>query len=104
MLESLKLIKSFPNETLIYCGHEYTESNLEFACSLTPNDQNLSSKLKEIKKLRKKGIPSIPTNLDIEKKMNPFLRVDETKFRKSAGLIGGDIENFRTIRKMKDLF
>ena len=104
MWKSLKLIKSFPNETLVYCGHEYTESNLKFAINLTPNDQDLSSKFKEIKNLRNKGIPSIPTKLGIEKKMNPFLRVDERKFIKDTGLTGEDIENFKKIRKMKDAF
>ncbi len=104
MWESLKLIKSFPNETLIYCGHEYTESNLEFAISLTPDDQNLSSKFEEVKKLRKKGMPSIPSRLNIEKKMNPFFRVSEKKFKKSVGLMGDDVESFKKIRKMKDIF
>ena len=104
MLESLKLIKSFPNETLVYCGHEYTESNLEFAISLTPDDQVLSSKFREIKKLRNKGNPSVPSKLEIEKKINPFLRVNDKKFKEDTGLIGEELENFKKIRKMKDEF
>ena len=104
MLESLKLIKSFPNKTLVYCGHEYTESNLEFAISLTPNDQVLSSKLREIKKLRNRGNPSVPSKLEIEKKINPFLRVNDKKFKEDTGLIGEELENFKKIRKMKDEF
>lgn len=104
MLESLKLIKSFPNETLVYCGHEYTESNLEFAISLTPNDQVLSSKFREIKKLRNRGNPSVPSKLEIEKKINPFLRVNDKKFKEDTGLIGEELENFKKIRKMKDEF
>ena len=104
MLESLKLIKSFPNETLVYCGHEYTESNLEFAISLTPNDQVLSSKFREIKKLRNRGNPSVPSKLEIEKKINPFFKVNDKKFKEDTGLIGEELENFKKIRKMKDEF
>ena len=104
MLESLKLIKSFPNETLVYCGHEYTESNLEFAISLTPNDQVLSSKFREIKKLRNRGNPSVPSKLEIEKKINPFFRVNDKKFKEDTGLSGEELENFKKIRKMKDEF
>ena len=104
MLESLRLIKSFPNETLIYCGHEYTESNLEFAVSLAPNDQVLSSKFREIKKLRNRGNPSVPSKLEIEKRINPFLRVNDKKFKEDTGLIGEELDNFKKIRKMKDDF
>ena len=104
MLESLRIIKSFPNETLIYCGHEYTESNLEFAVSLAPNDQVLSSKFREIKKLRNRGNPSVPSKLEIEKRINPFLRVNDKKFKEDTGLIGEELDNFKKIRKMKDDF
>ena len=104
MVESLKLIKSFPNETLVYCGHEYTQSNLGFAINLTPNDQVLSSKFREIKKLRKRGNPSVPSKLVNEKKMNPFLRVNDKKFKEDSGLVGEELEIFKKIRKMKDVF
>ena len=105
MWSSLKFIKNLPNETLIYCGHEYTESNLKFAISLLPDDEDLEKKKNKIKSLRKKGIPTIPTTIGEEKRFNPFLKVDDEEFLEKVDLKNME-ENmvFEKIRKLKDIF
>ena len=105
MWSSLKFIKNLPNETLIYCGHEYTESNSKFAISLLPDDKDLEKKKNKIKSLRKKGIPTIPTTIGEEKRFNPFLKVDDEEFLEKVDLKNME-ENmvFEKIRKLKDIF
>ena len=105
MWRSLKIIKSLPNKTLIYCGHEYTESNSNFAISLLPDDQDLEKKKEKIQNLRQKGRPTIPTTIGEEKKFNPFLKVDDRSFLEKINL--ADMEEssaFEKIRKLKDNF
>ena len=105
MWSSLKFIKNLPNETLIYCGHEYTESNSKFAISLLPDDKDLEKKKNKIKSLRKKGIPTIPTTIGEEKRFNPFLKIDDDEFLEKIDLKNLE-ENtvFEKIRKLKDIF
>ena len=105
MWSSLKFIKNLPNETLIYCGHEYTESNLKFAISLLPDDKDLEKKKNKIKSLRKKGISTIPTTIGEEKRFNPFLKIDDDEFLEKIDLKNLE-ENtvFEKIRKLKDIF
>jgi hydroxyacylglutathione hydrolase len=68
------VIGALPDDTLVYCGHEYTENNLEFAKTLEPNNAALLRKLEAVKSLRADGQPSIPTTLGEERTYNPFLR------------------------------
>ena len=79
MYNSLKRIKSLPNNTLIYCAHEYTKSNLLWALNIEPENQNLKNKLIEVEKkiaLKKLTIPCI---LKDEMKINLFLRAKNLK-------------------------
>ncbi len=76
MLESLKLIKSLDDETLVYCTHEYTQTNAAFAITVDPTNSNLKAYIKKVNSKRQNGQPSIPTVLLTEKKCNPFLRCD----------------------------
>jgi hydroxyacylglutathione hydrolase len=78
MYESLNLkLGALPDDTRIYCGHEYTLSNLKFAESLEPNNPEIAKKLAWAKALRDKGEPTLPSTLAQEKLTNPFLRVAE---------------------------
>ena len=79
MYSSLKKIKSLPKNTLIYCAHEYTRSNLLWALNLEPNNQNLKKKLIEVEKKIDLKELTIPCLLEEEMKINLFLRADNLK-------------------------
>jgi hydroxyacylglutathione hydrolase len=78
MYESLNLtLGALPDDTRIYCGHEYTVNNLRFAESLEPSNADIAKKLAWAKALREKGQPTLPSTLREERLTNPFLRVAE---------------------------
>lgn len=78
MYESLNLtLGALPDETQIYCGHEYTVSNLRFAETLEPNNAEIAKKLAWAKAQREQGVPTLPSTLREERLTNPFLRVAE---------------------------
>ena len=102
---SLVRLRSLPDDTTVYCGHEYTLSNMKFANYIDSENTLLKKVSLEIKNKREKGLSTIPFNLGIEKKINPFFRVDENNFLKSHGLINSNAtELFREIRLKKDSF
>jgi hydroxyacylglutathione hydrolase len=74
MYSSLMKLAALPDETKIYCGHEYTLSNLQFAEKLEPNNLQIKARLAKVKTLRKNNQPSVPSLLSDEKETNPFLR------------------------------
>lgn len=86
--ESLQRIKQLPDETLVYCTHEYTEANLQF-CKKLSNAVDLSNYEKSLMQLRQNNLPSVPLNLGIEKKVNPFL-------------IAESAEDFTQVRKLRN--
>ena len=101
---SLVKLRSLPEDTSVYCGHEYTLSNMKFASYIDSNNALLNKVSLEIKNKREKGLPTVPFNLGIEKKINPFLRVDD-KFIKSVGLSSNNAaSSFAEIRLKKDSF
>jgi len=105
MLSSLeKISEKISEKTKIYCGHEYTLANLRFAYSL--NNKYFEKYLREIESLRKEGKYSVPTNMEREKKYNPFLMVlDSAEKEELFGLNElNKVSSFAKIRKMKDLF
>ena len=89
LYESLRKIKNLPNETLIYCAHEYTQANLTWANYLLPNDLKIEQRLKEVINHRKQGKLTIPLLLKEELEVNLFLRVNS-------------LEDFIKYRKHKD--
>ena len=91
MFNSLKIIKSFPEETLIYCGHEYTSKNAEFCLQNDPNNSELIEKISKINTLVKKGEPTIPSSLKEEIACNIFLKAK-------------DVKMFSKLRDLKDNF
>ena len=102
---SLVKLRSLPDETTVYCGHEYTLSNMKFANYIESNNPLLNKVSLDIKNKREKGLPTIPFNLGIEKKINPFLRADDDDFIQSVGLrCNNASESFGKIRLKKDNF
>ena len=77
MYESLNVtLAALPDDTLVYCGHEYTASNLKFAAHLEPGNRAVTAKASRVAELRAQGIATVPSTLAEEKATNPFLRCD----------------------------
>ena len=76
MFESLNKLKQLPESTQIYCGHEYTKSNLQFSVEVEPENNDLIMRNTEIDNLLIKNGSSLPSCIGLEKKTNPFLRCD----------------------------
>lgn len=104
MFEAIKKITlSINNETKIYCGHEYTLSNVHFAYSL--NNKYFEKYKKEIEEKRENKIPTVPTTLNIEYKFNPFVMVLDDNLRKNILGLGVNAEEaFSILRSKKDVF
>jgi hydroxyacylglutathione hydrolase len=104
---SLKGLRDLPDDTTVYCAHEYTESNAKFALSVEPGNEALQQRAAEIKSKRSRGEPTVPSLLGEEKKTNPFLRADlSEEIRKNVGVkdVDSDADAFGKVRRAKDTF
>ena len=101
--ESLSKIKQLPEETTIYCGHEYTLSNVKFALSIHPDNQDLQKYANWVENQEEEHRPTLPTKLLDQLKCNPFLQCDLEHFQKLYKSTD-PIEVFRQMRKAKDNF
>ncbi|MDC3386148.1 hydroxyacylglutathione hydrolase [Gammaproteobacteria bacterium] len=107
MHKALTKIKNLPKETLIYCAHEYTLDNIGFAKIIDPKNLDLLEREKEVKDLLKNGFYTIPSALENELKVNPFLRFDEKDIKNSVQnhfnkKISSDAQVFKYTREWKD--
>ena len=91
MFNSLNRIKKIPDDTEIYCGHEYTLQNSKFCLAHDSTNLNLKNKILEIERKLKNGLPTIPTFLKDELKCNIFLKAK-------------DVKSFSKLRDLKDNF
>lgn len=89
MWESLQKIMVLPDDTRIYCGHEYTLDNGEFCLSIEPGNKDLQKRVEHVRALREKNQPTMPGTIKEEKQTNAFLRA-------------GSAKGYAQIRKMKD--
>ena len=101
--ESLSKIKQLPEETTIYCGHEYTLSNVKFALSIHPDNQDLQKYANWVENQEEEHRPTLPTKLLDQLKCNPFLQCDHEHFQKLYKSTD-PIEVFGKMRKAKDNF
>jgi hydroxyacylglutathione hydrolase len=90
MWASLKKLAALPNETQVWCGHEYTLSNAKFCAGLLPEDPAIGERLKKIEALRQAGKPTLPSTIGAEKATNVFLRAGEDRVAAMVGLPSGD--------------
>ena len=108
MFEALKKISRLPKNTKIYCGHEYTLSNIKFALEVDPNNIKLQNEYKNVQELMKSNKPSLPTTIEKELDINPFLRCDDLDIQKNIvkkfNVDDSEFEIFTAIRKWKDNF
>jgi len=91
MFNSLKKLKELPQNTKIYCGHEYTKDNLNFCIAHDKNNKSLKAKINDVEVKLKDGLPTIPSTIKDELECNIFLRSD-------------NIETFSKLRDLKDNF
>ncbi len=105
MWNSMKKLRALPDETLLCCGHEYTVANLHFARHLEPDSEALEAAWDEALERQSEGLPTLPTPLGEQKRLNPFLRCDDADFARSLDLqdlAAGKV--FAEIRSRKDRF
>lgn len=106
---SLQKLAALPDETKIYCGHEYTQNNLRFALTVEPHNQYAIERLKLVDELRAQSLPTLPSTMKLEKLTNPFLRCNSPEIitsveQFSEKKLSQPIEVFYWLRKWKDQF
>jgi hydroxyacylglutathione hydrolase len=105
MWHSLEKLMRLPDDTVIYCGHEYTAANVRFALTVDPGNAALIDRAAEVAALRAAGKATLPTTIALEKATNPFLRVEEPAIRALLGMENATAaEVFAELRRRKDNF
>jgi hydroxyacylglutathione hydrolase len=109
MLASLDSLGNLPEETRVYCGHEYTEANLRFALTVEPGNSAIMDYVKRAAALRAEGRPTLPSTIELEKRVNPFLRTSHENVKSSAERRAGRmlptaVAVFAALRSWKDTF
>lgn len=109
MHDSLSRLASLPDITLVYCTHEYTLSNLHFACAVEPTNPDIAARLERVSAQRTAGEISLPSSIGLEKSSNPFLRCTEPAVIRKVDERDGtgqrsSAEVFASLRAWKDVF
>lgn len=106
MHSSLTRLTELPADTKVYCGHEYTESNLRFAAFVEPSNAEVARALARARGLRASGAPTVGTTLEEERQVNPFLRVTSPEIRGVLHIPTetDDVTAFAAVRSAKDSF
>lgn len=105
MWDSIKALRDLPDDTTLYCGHEYTLANGKFALTVDPNNAALKTRFAEVEKLSAAAKPTLPTTIAQEKATNPFLRADDPALMKGLGMANAKPSAvFAEIRTRKDKF
>ena len=109
MAQSLDTLASLPEQTKVYCGHEYTLTNLRFAIAVDPNNTALLARYRTEQAKRERGMPTSPSTIALEKTTNPFLRLLEPDIveaiRTHTGLaVSTPSANFEALRNWKNTF
>jgi hydroxyacylglutathione hydrolase len=109
MYASLEKLRALPDETKVYCGHEYTLANIGFAQAVEPDNSALAAREQRDRRLREAGKPTLPSTLGDEKATNPFLRSREPAVVESANKylgarVSDPVRVFAAIRDWKNKF
>ncbi|MCB8837230.1 hydroxyacylglutathione hydrolase [Aurantimonas sp. VKM B-3413] len=103
--ESLKRLRALPDETMLYCGHEYTATNARCALSIDSQNLALQERVKEVETLRVEHKSTLPVQLGREKKTNPFLRADDPELQAAMGMSDADpAAVFAALRAKRDQY
>jgi len=105
MYDSLQKLAALPDETLVYCGHEYTQANARFALTVDPENPLLAERAREVDLLRAAGKFTLPTTIGLERATNPFLRTEDPLVLAALGLPNADaVSAFSRMRELKNGF
>jgi hydroxyacylglutathione hydrolase len=105
MWSSLLKIMQWPDDTRLYCAHEYTQSNARFALTVEPQNRALQQRAATVARLRAAGQATVPTTLGEERATNPFLRAQSQDLRATIELTdAADVDVFAKTRALKDSF
>ncbi len=105
MWRSLLKLRDLPNDTKIYCGHEYTAANIKFALTIDKDNPVLAARAAEVELQIAQGEPTIPVTIGDEKLANPFLRADVADLACDIGMAGKQpAQVFAEIRARKNKF
>lgn len=105
MLDSLLKLATLPDDTLVYCGHDYTVENYEFALSIEPGNEAVRRRLREVKEAMRAGGYAVPSTILQEKTTNPFLRSDTAEIKAALGMPNAEaVDVFAEMRRRKDVF
>jgi hydroxyacylglutathione hydrolase len=105
MWDSLARLRALPEETLVYCAHEYTLENAAYALRAEPGNPDLRARVTECETLRRGGNPTVPSTLAMECATNPFLRPESKALQKFAHMEGEELwKIFGKLRECKDRF
>ncbi|MGB0564730.1 MAG: hydroxyacylglutathione hydrolase [Spirulinaceae cyanobacterium] len=103
MWRSLQQLRQLPSTTRIWCAHEYTLTNLQFALTVDPHNGVLQTRYQQVRRARQQHQPTVPTTLDIEQQTNPFLRWDDPQIQAQLHC-QDELETFTRLRAQKDRF
>lgn len=103
MVDSLSQIRSLPDDTHVWCAHEYTLNNLRFALTVDKDNSDLQNRYERVKASRSRGEATVPSILGIEKLTNPFLRWEQPELQLAVNS-SDPVETFARVRGMKDKF
>ncbi|MFN2289083.1 MAG: hydroxyacylglutathione hydrolase [Chromatocurvus sp.] len=109
MYESLKQLAALPDDTRVYCAHEYTLANLAFARAVEPGNEALLERIARAEELRDRDLPTVPSLLATERATNPFLRCAQASVLNGLAVAGrgagrGPRDSFAQLRQWKDGF
>ena len=105
MFESLEKIKSLSKNTMVFCGHEYTNKNAQFCISIDKDNKKLRDRIEDVKNKTKKKLPTLPVTLGEELETNIFLRCDDKKIKNNLKMNNSSkLEVFTKLRNLKDKF
>ena len=105
MWRSIGKLLRYPDEAMVYCAHEYAQSNGAFALTIDPENNALKARMAEVKRLRRAKRPTVPMSLGLERQTNPFLRADRPEIAARIGMSGRDpLAVFTELRRRRDDF
>lgn len=105
MLTSINKLKALPDDTLVYCAHEYTATNARFALDVDPDNAALQTRASEVTALRSEGKATVPSLLGLERQTNPFLRTDNTDLAAALSMTGsGEVAIFAELRERRNQY
>lgn len=105
MLTSINKLKALPDDTLVYCAHEYTATNARFAMDVDPDNVALQIRAAEVAKLGDAGTATVPTLMGLERKTNPFLRTDVESLKAAMSMSDADeVAVFAELRERRNRY